>query len=1096
MRLSLYTKFIALLASAALHAATPMVSQGGILRADGTAWLMGHFGDFPLQPTAVLTRFNGQIKLLTQDANYALLDNGDMWPLWGSEKVLDHVVHCASHGDTIVAVKDDGTVWAWGKNKYGQVGDGTRIERTTPTQVLGITTAIKAAANDGASAVLLKDGTVQAWGARLWGSIADGSPQGTILSTADANAVVLTPHKIANLDQVTDLSGANWTFGALRNDGSVWMWGGNWTGALGNGKQEWTSEPVKAALPKPAKALSVGWGFVLAVDRDGDVWGWGTSMVGNLGALARGVHLTPERIPGLSAAAGVAAGWSSSWILLANGLVMAMGQNDGGQLGTGDFNERINPDWVVNTSGTGYFNALDTSPAPSNQRPQPNVIVSQEQGEAPLTVTFQSNASDTDGSIASVVWKTSDGQTASGPEAAFTFKSVGTKQIWTIATDNQGMRSGAISTVKVNTSLAPTPAKPALIYNGSTVGLRTDGRLFAWGSGYNLGSGKTVDNDANPIPVDPSIGSAKALTAAGNTTLALLANGQLLSWGFNGAGILGSGTSEPWSYGFVPTNVVLPLAAKAIAGGNDQHALALLSDGNVWAWGNNDRGQLGTTTPTADQALPISVAGLPSINSIAANDGASFAVDAAGNVWAWGRNEDAELGQGNTDIYHQIVKVPALPPVEHLSCGGRSCIAFCKNGEIWGWGGWRNNFGTETNPYYNDYLTHTPIPLPHLAGLTEIQLGGSTKIAIFADGSAKVWGWNPSGQIPWAEGDVMTPLAIPNVHNAVSAAPISNGGALLMKDGSVLTWGLNNVDGQLGNGSLAPTSILLPVVDTSGTGLLDLIPEVPTDPANALLPYFLIANRSGTDLSATLSDLRANGLSGDIYFTALLPANSPLLPKTNGFTADSGMVPVSLGRGGVKQTGPGVQTPPASSGNLGGGNQFAVYTGATKDPLADSNAVICMGVTIPALSAKGQVLMRPLANGNKTAGVTQCPTVQTNATTPYTVTASGPINAHTIVAQIEANADDRNQVRNVYSWAVAPNGQQFMQIGPNNWALMRDPMLPAMTLNVPADGKVTLPVTAGLDLSGIAGTLVYVGLGSSWDEVKLLNKAGHYYTVQ
>lgn len=101
------------------------------------------------------------------------------------------------------------------------------------------------------------------------------------------------------------------------------------------------------------------------------------------------------------------------------------------------------------------------------------------------------------------------------------------------------------------------------------------------------------------------------------------------------------------------------------------------------------------------------------------------------------------------------------------------------------------------------------------------------------------------------------------------------------------------------------------------------------------------------------------------------------------------------------------------------------------------------------------------------------------------------------MAKVRAQPEDYGQQRNIYSWAVAPDDTQYMQTGPNAWTTMSEPMAAAMTVTVPADGSpVTLPVVQNLDLSTLVGTLVYVGLGSSWTEVKQLNKAEHYYTVQ
>ncbi len=208
-----------------------------------------------------------------------------------------------------------------------------------------------------------------------------------------------------------------------------------------------------------------------------------------------------------------------------------------------------------------------------------------------------------------------------------------------------------------------------------------------------------------------------------------------------------------------------------------------------------------------------------------------------------------------------------------------------------------------------------------------------------------------------------------------------------------------------------------------------------------------------------------------------------------------GMVPGVITRGGFKQTGGSfVQAESAYTGVLGDSGTLSVVA---RSALENSNAIVCVGVTVAELSAKGQVLMRPIATGDASRGVVQCPPVQTAATiAQFAVEASGPITERTIVARISPLTEDKGRARKAFSWAVAPDGKQYMQTGPNQWEDMTEPMKPAATISLPTSGVYSLEVTKNMKLDHLAGTLLFIGIGDSWDEVRGLNKAGHYYTVR
>ena len=194
---------------------------------------------------------------------------------------------------------------------------------------------------------------------------------------------------------------------------------------------------------------------------------------------------------------------------------------------------------------------------------------------------------------------------------------------------------------------------------------------------------------------------------------------------------------------------------------------------------------------------------------------------------------------------------------------------------------------------------------------------------------------------------------------------------------------------------------------------------------------------------------------------------------------------------GFKQTPPGENATPCYSGPINPGDHFAATQGASADMLAGSNASLNMCVS----SAKQGTSCQTIATGDQTRGVTQGIPPQTPATAGvYTPLASGPLNARTLIAQINPSAEDLGQSRVVCSWAEH-DGTQYMQTE-QGWTAMTAPMQPAQTLTVSTLGPITLSVTSGLDLTSLQGTMAYIGMASSCEEAAALNKQGQYYTVE
>jgi alpha-tubulin suppressor-like RCC1 family protein len=177
------------------------------------------------------------------------------------------------------------------------------------------------------------------------------------------------------------------------------------------------------------------------------------------------------------------------------------------------------------------------------------------------------------------------------------------------------------------------------------------GKVYACGSGeYGvLGTGSTA-NSSTPVRVIglPGMVGVRALTSSWQGSGALLENGDYYNWGYNAAGQLGNGTTADSA---VPVRVTLPGAVRSAfqggSGARNGQTVAILANGSVWAWGDNDRGQLGNGTKvSSDVPLRVEVPKGVTFVTVSSGGYASYAIDDSGRLWAWGDNTSGQLGTG------------------------------------------------------------------------------------------------------------------------------------------------------------------------------------------------------------------------------------------------------------------------------------------------------------------------------------------------------------------------------------------------------------------------------------------------------------------
>jgi alpha-tubulin suppressor-like RCC1 family protein len=598
------------------------------LKSDGTVWAWGYndygqLGNGTTLPNASPTQIAGLSDIVQiaagQAQSFALRGDGTLWA-WGIndgeigdgtqidrltpvQVVISNVVYVAAGGFHTLAVKSDGTVWGWGDNGNSQLGDGTTTTRLTPEQVPGLANMVAVAAGEFSSYALRSDGTVWSWGNNIYGQLGDAT------QTQRSTPVQVFPY--GGFTGIVAIESAENHVVALKTDGTVWGWGEDGSGEVGDGTTFDHLIPFPSSLLPKAISISGGNAFSVAVTQDGNVWAWGDNTSGQLGYGFVDNRSTPQSVSALANVVAISAGSDHSVALKNDGTVWTWGLNSDGQLGNGTQTPSSTP-----------------------------LVVNGLAGVVGISAYYYHTAA---------------------------VKSDGTVWAWG---NNIVGQLGNGTTINSNypvqvTGLANAVAVGAGDYH--TIALTSDGHVWSWG--YNtygqLGNGTTA-NQSSPGLVS-GLSNVIAISAGGNHNLAIKSDGTVWAWGRNTYGQLGDGNTNNAT---LPVQVT-GLANVAAVSAGEILSMALKQDGTVWNWGDNTFGELGDGTVTS-RFIPQQVPSLANVSGIAAGKIGSratflsFALRRDGTMLAWGFNDTGQMGDGT---YAQ-----RLTPVVVLNVNGAGSL--------------------------------------------------------------------------------------------------------------------------------------------------------------------------------------------------------------------------------------------------------------------------------------------------------------------------------------------------------------------------------------------------------------------------------------
>lgn len=309
-------------------------NSAAAIKADGTLWAWGNNANGQLGDNTIINKSSPvQVGALTD---------------WSQ---------VSAGGNFCAGIRTNGTLWTWGFSGQGRLGRPTLNYNSSPIQVGSLTNWSKIdCSTSGFAASIKTDGTLWTWGYNPWGNLGDGT---VVYRSSPVQVGALTTWSQVNC-------GAN-HIAAIKTDGTLWVWGRNLFGELGinQGYSSYRSSPVQVGALTNWSQVACGTFLTIAIKTDGTLWSWGSNSVGQLGDNTTVNKSSPVQVGALADWSKLSTGNQFSTAIKTNGTLWTWGGNPNGQLGDSTQSDKSSPiqigsnSWATVSAGSAFVLAIE-----------------------------------------------------------------------------------------------------------------------------------------------------------------------------------------------------------------------------------------------------------------------------------------------------------------------------------------------------------------------------------------------------------------------------------------------------------------------------------------------------------------------------------------------------------------------------------------------------------------------------------------------------------------------------------------------------------------------------------------------------------------